>query len=177
MPLLFTENENIHQLHVRFFTCISSSFSSACIWLSMLSWLKFWDTDHDAMGPHAMFTEHSAVSSGSHPCPYIAYVGPLHPSTSSSGGTVSEVSNFNHWNGGPPIHGDMSTSYTIPAVVLHYHSWDHPSSHFSSGSSHLGAADQPSVSQSNQRPTRGSSEAHRSGSYMHPFPVGHRYLY
>ncbi|WJX85380.1 hypothetical protein P8452_67840 [Trifolium repens] len=128
---------------------------------------------HDAMGPHAMFTEHSAVSSGSHRCPYIAYVGPLHPSTSSSGGTVSEVSNFNHWNGGPPIHGDMSTSYTIPAVVLHYHSWDHPSSHFSSGSSHLGAAEQPSVSQSNQRPTRGSSEAPRSGSYMHPFPVGH----
>lgn len=125
---------------------------------------------HDAPGP--MFTEHSAVSSGSHPCPYIAYVGPVHPSTSNSGGTVSEVSNFNHWNA-RPIHGDMSTSYTVPAVVLHYHSWDHHSSHFSSGSSYLGAADQPSVSQSNQRPTRGGSEATRSGSYMHPYPVGH----
>jgi len=123
-----------------------------------------------------MFTEHSAVSSGSHPCPYIAYVGPVHPSTSNSAGTVSEVSNFNHWNA-RPIHGDMSTSYTVPAVVLHYHSWDHHSSHFSSGSSHLGAADQPSVSQSNPRPTRGGSEASRSGSYMHLYPVGHRYFF
>ncbi|CAK8544621.1 unnamed protein product [Lathyrus sativus] len=127
---------------------------------------------HDALGTHAMFSEHSAVSSGNHPCPYIAYVGPIHPSTSNSGGTVSEVSNFNHWSG-PPTHGDMSASYTIPAVVFHYHSWDHHSSHFSSGSSHLGAADQPSVSQSNQRPARGGSEVPRSGSYMHPFPVGH----
>ncbi|CAI8615423.1 unnamed protein product [Vicia faba] len=101
---------------------------------------------HDALGPHAMFSEHSAVS--------------------------SEVSNFNHWSG-PPTHGDMSTSYTIPAVVFHYHSWDHHSSHFSSGSSHLGAADQSSVSQSNQRPARGGSEVPRSGSYMLPFPVGH----
>lgn len=125
-----------------------------------------------------MFPEHSAVSSGSHPCPYVAYITPVHPSTSTSGGTVSEVSNFNHWSG-PSLHGDMSTSYTFPTVVLHYHSWDHHSSYFSAASSPLGATDQPSVSTSNQRLPRGGSEVPRSGSYVHPFLVGHghRYLF
>lgn len=146
----------------------------------MLTPLKFWDADHDIVGQHAVFPEHSAVSSGSHPCPYVAYIAPIHPSASTSSGTVSEVSNFNHWNG-PSLHGDMSTSYTFPAVVVHYHSWDHHSSYFSSASSHLSAADQPSVSTSNQRLARGGSEVPRSGSYIHPYPSpfghGHRYIF
>ncbi|KAJ1417143.1 Zinc finger, RING-type [Sesbania bispinosa] len=127
---------------------------------------------HDILGPHAILAEHAPVSSGSHPCPYIAYFGPLHPSTSNSGGTVSEASNFNHWNG-PPVPSDMPTSYAFPAVDLHYHSWEHNSSHFSSASSRVGAADQPSVSPGSQRPARGGSEVPRSGTFMHPFLVGH----
>ncbi|KAL2345662.1 hypothetical protein Fmac_006947 [Flemingia macrophylla] len=127
---------------------------------------------HDILGQHAIFAEHTAVSSGSHPCPYIAYFGPIHPSTSNSGGSVSEASNFNHWNG-PPVPGDVPTSYTFPAVDLHYHSWEHNSSHLSSASSRLGTADQTSVSPGSQRPPRGGSEVPRSGSFMHPFLVGH----
>ncbi|KAL5155969.1 hypothetical protein HKD37_19G054932 [Glycine soja] len=128
--------------------------------------------DHDVLGQHAIFAEHTAVSSASHPCPYIAYFGPIHPSTSNSGGTVSEASNFNHWNG-PPVPGDMPTSYTFPAVDLHYHSWEHNSSHFSSANSRLGTAEQASVSPGSQRPARVGSEVPRSGSFMHPFLVGH----
>ncbi|KAB5529262.1 hypothetical protein DKX38_019343 [Salix brachista] len=56
---------------------------------------------HDLLGQHAIFAEHTAaVSSATHPCPYIAYVGPIHPSSSNSSGSVSDVFSFNsHWNG------------------------------------------------------------------------------
>ncbi|KAL2950335.1 hypothetical protein AAZX31_20G222600 [Glycine max] len=128
---------------------------------------------HDVLGQHAIFAEHTAVSSASHPCPYIAYFGPIHPSSSNSGGTVSEASNFNHWNGSS-VPSDMPTSYTFPAVDLHYHSWEHHSPPFSTASSRLVAADQPSVSPGSQRPARGGSDVPRSGSFMHPFLVGHR---
>ncbi|KAL1350680.1 hypothetical protein HN51_014699 [Arachis hypogaea] len=127
---------------------------------------------HDILGQHAIFAEHTAVSSGSHPCPYIAYFGPLHPSPSNSGRTGSETSNFSHWSN-PPIPSDMPTSYAFPAMDLHYHSWEHHSPHFSSASSHLGTADHPAVSPGSQRPARGSSEVPRPGSFMHPFIVGH----
>ncbi|KAL2993987.1 hypothetical protein AAZX31_10G142400 [Glycine max] len=128
---------------------------------------------HDVLGQHAIFAEHTAVSSASHPCPYIAYFGPIHPSSSNSGGTVSEASNFNHWNGSS-VPSDMPTSYTFPAVDLHYRSWEHHSPPFSTASSRLVAADQPSVSPGSQRPARGGSDVPRSGSFMHPFLVGHR---
>ncbi|XP_028780915.1 E3 ubiquitin-protein ligase RFI2 isoform X2 [Neltuma alba] len=99
---------------------------------------------HDVLGQHAMFAEHTAVSSASHPCPYIAYFGPVHPSSSNSGGTVSEASNYNHWNGS-----------SLPT------------------SSRVGTFDQPSLSTINQRPGRGGSDVPRSRSFMHPFLVGH----
>ncbi|XP_027350153.1 E3 ubiquitin-protein ligase RFI2-like isoform X2 [Abrus precatorius] len=127
---------------------------------------------HDVLGQHALFAEHTAVSSASHPCPYIAYFGPIHPSTSNTSGAVSEASTFNHWHG-PPVPSDMPTSYTFPAVDLHYHGWEHHSSPFSSASTRLGAGDQTSVSPGSQRPARGGSEVPRSGSFVHPFLVGH----
>ncbi|KAF7817924.1 E3 ubiquitin-protein ligase RFI2-like isoform X1 [Senna tora] len=128
---------------------------------------------HDILGQHAIFAEHSAVSSASHPCPYIAYFGPIHPSSSNSGGTVSEASNFtNHWSG-PSIPSEMPTSYTFPAMDVHYRSWEHHSSPFSTASSRVGAADQPSVSVVSPRPARGGSDVPIAGSVMHPFLVGH----
>ncbi|KAK7284383.1 hypothetical protein RJT34_19128 [Clitoria ternatea] len=128
---------------------------------------------HDIVGQQAIFAEHTPVSSASHPCPYIAYFGPVHPSTSNSGGSVSEASNYNHWNGPPPVPSDMPTSYTFPAMDLHYHGWEHHPSHFSSASGRLGTADQNSASPGSQRSARGGSEVPRSGSYMRPFIVGH----
>ncbi|XP_028770900.1 E3 ubiquitin-protein ligase RFI2 [Neltuma alba] len=126
---------------------------------------------HDIVGQHAIFAEHTA--SANHHCPYIAYIGPIHPSSSNSAGTVSEASNFtNPWNG-PSLPNDMPASYTFPAVDLHYHSWEHHSGPFSTASSRLAAADQPSISPASQRPARGGLDVPRSGSFMHPFLVGH----
>ncbi|OIV95095.1 hypothetical protein TanjilG_21485 [Lupinus angustifolius] len=127
----------------------------------------------EILGQHAIFAEHTAVSSANHPSPYIAYVGPIHPSTSNPGATISEASNFNHWNG-PPAPTDMLTSYTFPAPDLHYPLWEHHSSHFSSATGRVGApSDQPSVSPGSQRLARVDSEVPRSGSFVHPFLVGH----
>jgi len=145
-------------------------------WHWTLNLLEWWDADHDVLGQHAIFAEHTAVSSASHPCPYIAYFGPIHPSSSNSGGTVSEASNFNHWNGSS-VPSDIPTSYSFPAVDLHYHSWEHHSPPFSTASTRLVAADQPSGSPGSQRPVRGGSDVPRSGSFMHPFLVGHRCHY
>ncbi|KAA8545183.1 hypothetical protein F0562_019928 [Nyssa sinensis] len=128
---------------------------------------------HDLLGQHAILAEHTAISSATHPCPYIAYVGPpIHPSASNSGGSVSDGSNFNsHWNG-PSVPSEMPT-YAFPAMDLHYHSWEHHSPPFPTTSSRIGGADQPSVPSLTQRAARANSDIPRSGSFMHPFVVGH----
>uniref|UniRef100_A0A5B6ZJU3 RING-type domain-containing protein n=1 Tax=Davidia involucrata TaxID=16924 RepID=A0A5B6ZJU3_DAVIN len=128
---------------------------------------------HDLLGQHTIFAEHTAISSATHPCPYVAYVGPIHPSSSNSGGSVSDGSNFNsHWNG-PSVPSDMPTSYTFPAMDLHYQSWEHHSPPFPATSSRIGGADQPSVPSVTLRAARANSDIPRSGSFMHPFVVGH----
>ncbi|KAF3454534.1 hypothetical protein FNV43_RR04982 [Rhamnella rubrinervis] len=128
---------------------------------------------HDLLGQHAIFAEHTAVSSATHPCPYIAYFGPIHPSSSNSSGSVSEASSFNnHWNG-TSVPSELPTSYAFPAMDLHYHSWEHHSPPFSTNNGRIGGADQPSIPPVTQRPARASSDIQRSGSFMHPFLVGH----
>lgn len=128
---------------------------------------------HDLLGQHAIFAEHTTVSAG-HPCPYITYLGPIHPSSSSSSGSVSDSSNFSsHWNG-PSIPTEIPTSYAFPAIDLHYHSWDHHSTPFSTPGSRIGGGgDQTSIPSVSQRSGRGNSDIPRSGSVMHPFLVGH----
>ncbi|KAA8536830.1 hypothetical protein F0562_029308 [Nyssa sinensis] len=128
---------------------------------------------HDLLGQHAIFAEQTAVSSATHPCPYIAYLGPIQPSSSNSGGSVSDGSNFNHhWNG-PSVPSEMPTSYAFPAVDLHYHSWEHHSAPFSTTNNRIGGNDQPSVPSVTQRAARANSDMPRSASFMHPFVVGH----
>ncbi|KAL1341503.1 E3 ubiquitin-protein ligase IPI1 [Arachis hypogaea] len=129
---------------------------------------------HDILeGQHAVYAEHhnTVVNSVNHPCPYVAYFGAIHPSSSNSGGNVSEISTFSHWNGSS-VHSDMPTSYTYPTLDLHYHSWEQHSPPFSTYSSRLVAGDRRSISPRTQRPSRGGSEVPRSSSYMHP-PGGH----
>ncbi|KAI4310944.1 hypothetical protein MLD38_035886 [Melastoma candidum] len=122
---------------------------------------------------HAFFAEHSAVSSSTHYCPYIAYFGSIHPSTSNSSGSAPDGTNIhNHWNG-PLLPGEVPTSYPFQAVDVQYHGWDQPSS-FSNSSYRRGAiADQPPVPPPSHRSGRTISDVHRAGSLMHPFPVGH----
>ncbi|XP_048424348.1 E3 ubiquitin-protein ligase RFI2 isoform X2 [Pyrus x bretschneideri] len=129
---------------------------------------------HEILGQHAIFAEHTAVSSAAHPCPYIAYFGPIHPSSSNSSGTVSEASNFNHHWSGTSVLSEMPNSYAFPAMDLHYHSWEHHSPpSFSTTNNHIGGVDQASIPSVTQRSARPSAEIARSGSFMHPFLVGH----
>ncbi|KAG5549115.1 hypothetical protein RHGRI_014478 [Rhododendron griersonianum] len=128
---------------------------------------------HDLLGQHAIFAEHAGVSSTAHHCPYVAYLGPIHPSSSNSSGSVSDGSSFNsQWNG-PSVPSEMPPSYGFPSMDVNYHSWDHHSSPFPPLSSRVGGADQPSVPSVTHRPARPNSEVQRSGSFIHPFLVGH----
>ncbi|KAI8555668.1 hypothetical protein RHMOL_Rhmol05G0191500 [Rhododendron molle] len=128
---------------------------------------------HDLLGQHAIFAEHAGVSSTTHHCPYVAYLGPIHPSSSNSSGSVSDGSSFNsQWNG-PSVPSEMPPSYGFPSMDVNYHSWDHHSSPFPPLSSRVGGADQPSVPSVTHRPARPNSEVQRSGSFIHPFLVGH----
>uniref|UniRef100_A0A6N2KDR9 RING-type domain-containing protein n=1 Tax=Salix viminalis TaxID=40686 RepID=A0A6N2KDR9_SALVM len=142
---------------------------------SSFEWYTTETLDHDLLGQHAIFAEHTAaVSSATHPCPYIAYVGPIHPSSSNSSGSVSDVSSFNsHWNG-PSVPSEIPSSYAFPAMDIHYHSWEHHSPPFSATGNRIGNADQPSPPPVTQRSARTSSDLPpRSGSFVHPFLVGH----
>ncbi|KAK1388456.1 E3 ubiquitin-protein ligase RFWD3 [Heracleum sosnowskyi] len=101
-------------------------------------------TYHDLLGQHAVIAEHTAVSSGSHHCPYVAYFGPF-PSSSNSSGSVSDGAAYSsHWN-----------SRSAPT------------------SSHVPAPDQPPIPSMTQRAARNNFDNLRSGSFGYPFAVGH----
>ncbi|PKI51497.1 hypothetical protein CRG98_028057, partial [Punica granatum] len=125
---------------------------------------------HDVLGQHAVFAEHTAISSAAHPCPYVAYFGPMHhPSTSSSSGSVTDASFSNPWNGPSAEIGN----FAYPSMDHHFHSWDHHSPPFSASSGRVGgAADQASGPPTVSRSSRSNADLPRSGSFMHPFLVG-----
>ncbi|XP_073277998.1 E3 ubiquitin-protein ligase RFI2-like isoform X3 [Primulina huaijiensis] len=124
---------------------------------------------HDLLGHHAIFGDHTPVSSSAHPCPYIAYFGPIHPS-SASNGSVSDGSSFNHHWSGHSVPSEVPSSYAFPSMDSRFQSWDHFSPF--GASSRIGAADQPSIPTVNLRAARHTSDVPRPG--MHPFVVGHR---
>ncbi|RAL52640.1 hypothetical protein DM860_007408 [Cuscuta australis] len=131
---------------------------------------------HDLLGQHPLFAEQTAVSSSNHPCPYIAYVG-IHPTPSSSSGSISEGPNFNnHWNSSG-LPNEIPTTFAFPGVDVHYpHGWgEHHPSTFQTSSSRIGSAEQqpsiPSVSHRAARTT--NSDMPRPGSFVHPFLVSH----
>ncbi|KAL2511806.1 RING/U-box superfamily protein [Abeliophyllum distichum] len=126
---------------------------------------------HD-LGQHAIFAEHTAVSSTTHPCPYIAYFGPIHPSSSTSSGTISDGSNFNNQWSAQSVPGEIPSSYAFPAMDVHYHSWEHHTPPFAT-SSRIGGADQSLLPSVTQRTARASSDIPRPGSFVHPLLVGH----
>lgn len=128
---------------------------------------------HDLLGQPAIFAEHAAVSSATHPCPYIAYIGPVHPSSSNSNASVAEgpPTYNNQWNS-QSTSNEIPNSYAFPTMDVHYHSWEHHSSPFPTTSSRLGVADQTSIPSMTQRAARATSDMPRSGSYVHPFLVG-----
>ncbi|GMH10442.1 hypothetical protein Nepgr_012283 [Nepenthes gracilis] len=129
---------------------------------------------HDLLGQPAIFTEHAVVSSAPHPCPYFAFYGPFHSSSSNAGASVSDGSIFsNHWSG-PSGSSEIPASYLFPAMDSHYHhGWEHHVPSFSTSGSRLGSAEQSSVPSITQRSARATFDVPRSGSFVHPFVVGH----
>ncbi|CAN1195438.1 E3 ubiquitin-protein ligase IPI1 [Linum perenne] len=121
---------------------------------------------HDLLGQPAVFGEH--ISSASHSsCPYVAYFGPVHPSSSSSSSSISDGSNFNsHWSAPSEM---MPSSYGFPAVDLHYHNWGE---HHSTPFSRIGGVDQPpSLPPNTQRTARHTIGHQRGGGSFMPFVV------
>ncbi|KAL8553935.1 hypothetical protein ACS0TY_002263 [Phlomoides rotata] len=123
---------------------------------------------HDLFGHQSVFAEHTTLSSTTHPCPYIAYFGPIHPSSSMSSGSVSDGFNYNSWSG-PSVPSEVPNSYAFPSMDVHYHNWDH-SPPFAP-SNRIDGADQPVITSVSQRTSRNSSDIPRTG--MHPFVLGH----
>ncbi|KAK4796551.1 hypothetical protein SAY86_028877 [Trapa natans] len=122
---------------------------------------------HDPLAQPTLFAEHAAVSSAGHPCPYIAYFGPIHPSSSAPNGSISYVSNVNHhWNG-PSAQSERQGPFVLPALNLHYHSLEHNSPPFSTSRARPGGSD-PHAPNS-QRSLRTLADPPTSGSFMHPF--------
>lgn len=125
--------------------------------------------DHDLLGQHAISMEHASVTSGSHPCPYVAYVSPLNSSSSNMGTAISDGSNFSsHWT-----LNESPGSYAFPSMDVHYHGWDHPSPHITTTNG-SGNVEQTSIPSFNQRYSRPNAEIPRSASFMQPLQVGHR---
>ncbi|KAG6437472.1 hypothetical protein SASPL_102389 [Salvia splendens] len=120
-------------------------------------------TYHDLVG-------HTPVSSATHPCPYIAYFGPVHASSTTSSTSVSDGYNYsNHWTG-PSVPSEVPNSYTFPSMDVHYHNWDH-SSQFAP-SNRIAGADQTLIAPMSQRTARNSSNIPRAG-MLPPFMLGH----
>ncbi|KAH9626238.1 hypothetical protein KSS87_018030 [Heliosperma pusillum] len=126
----------------------------------------------DLLGQHAVFAEHSAVSSSAHQCPYVAYYGPVHSSSSNSAVSAEGLNFSNQW-GCPPGPSEVQSSYTYPAVETQYHGWEQHSMPFSAISSRLGASDQPFASSVRQRSSRANADLSRSGSFVHPSGMNH----
>ncbi|CAA0816762.1 RING/U-box superfamily protein [Striga hermonthica] len=125
---------------------------------------------HDLLGPHAVFPEHTPVSSTSQPCPYITYFGPIHPSSSASSGSVSDGSTFNNnWNG-PSGPTDIPIPYSFQSMDVHYQNWDQASA-FTTSTRTAGSDQQLLIPPVTRRTARNNSDILRAG--MHPFIIGH----
>ncbi|KAL6514787.1 hypothetical protein OROGR_020366 [Orobanche gracilis] len=156
------------------FTRVPSSFDegefSSGAYHDLLGHHAVFSIDHDLLEHHAVFSERTPASSTSHPCPYVTYLGPIHPSSSAPSGSVSDGSTFsNHWNG-PSVPGELPNAYAFPSMDINYHNWDH-SSPFGT-TNRVSGADQHLIPSVAQRTTRNSSNIPRGGT--HPFIAGHR---
>uniref|UniRef100_A0A1D1XED7 RING-H2 finger protein ATL5 n=1 Tax=Anthurium amnicola TaxID=1678845 RepID=A0A1D1XED7_9ARAE len=126
-------------------------------------------------GHHSVFTVPPATWLA-HPCPYLPYLHPVRPSSSSQVSTDSGTDGptvHHHWsNRYGPI--EIQTSHAFPATDIHYHSQEpHPPAH-SHLSSRVSGADQFSVPSATVRSTRHDLDGHpRRATFLHPFIIRH----
>lgn len=127
--------------------------------------------DHDPRGHHAVFAEHTAASSVAHS--YVAYVGPIPPTTSRSSDSVDDPNFSHHWSS-LSRHNEIFTPHAFPAINVQYHSWGRHSPPFSLSSSHINGADPASVPPQTLRSSHVESDPiTRSRSFPHPLIFNH----
>ncbi|KAJ4824305.1 hypothetical protein Tsubulata_029366 [Turnera subulata] len=95
-------------------------------------------TYHDLRSQHSMYGEPTAAPSVAHS--YVAYVGPIPPSSSRSI-DGAEDPNFNHQWRGVSGRSEFISPHAFPAINIHYHSWARHSSPFSVPNSHINGVD------------------------------------
>ncbi|KAJ0110985.1 hypothetical protein Patl1_01007 [Pistacia atlantica] len=125
-------------------------------------------TYHDLRGHHPLFAEQEAASMAHS---YVAYVGPIPPTTSRSSNNVDDPLLNYHWNG-PSGHNEIFPPHAFPAIQ--YHSWGRHSPPFAISSSHINGADPASLPPATLRSSHGESDAvTMSRSFPHPFAFDH----
>ncbi|KAH7678701.1 Zinc finger RING/FYVE/PHD-type protein [Dioscorea alata] len=124
---------------------------------------------------HTILMEHPATSSTAHVCPYVAYLHPLQPSSSSNPHIPSESS----IDGPPAYHqpwarvpapANVQNQHALSANELHYRGWEHHPQH-SIPTTLTNAADQASVPSATVRVN--SDGPPRTGSLGHPYILAH----
>ncbi|XP_073100356.1 E3 ubiquitin-protein ligase IPI1 isoform X2 [Elaeis guineensis] len=129
----------------------------------------------DLLGHHAIFTEHLATSSPAYPCPHVAYLQPLRPSSSTSSHVSSEnpidgPGYFHHWSHIPrPM--DVQTAHALAPIDLQYHGWEHHSRSYSPSNNNISGADQASASTMMRTSRLDSDGLPRAGTLV-PFILG-----
>ncbi|GLU07387.1 hypothetical protein SLE2022_243470 [Rubroshorea leprosula] len=128
-------------------------------------------TYHELQGHRAIFSEHSTSSpvAGS----YVAYVGPLPPTSLRASDGVDDLNFNHHWNN---LSGrnEIFAPHAFPAINIHYHSWGSHSPTISISGSHVQSVDPASIPPGPLRTSQGELDATtRLRSFPHPLPFEH----
>ncbi|XVF80580.1 hypothetical protein PTKIN_Ptkin15bG0085200 [Pterospermum kingtungense] len=128
-------------------------------------------TYHEIHGHHTIFAEQAAASSLAHS--YVAYVGPLPPTTLRSSDSVDDP-NFNRHQNSLSGHNEIFIPHAFPTISIQYHSWGWHSPNFSVSDGHISNTDPASVPAAALRSSYGELDAvSRAAAIPHPFPFEH----
>ncbi|XP_022727521.1 E3 ubiquitin-protein ligase RFI2-like isoform X2 [Durio zibethinus] len=128
-------------------------------------------TYHEIHGHHAISAEQAAASSVAHS--YVAYAGPLPPTTLRSSDSVNDP-NINRHSNSLSGHNEIFIPHALPTISIQYHSWGWHSPNLSVSDSHISNTDPASVPAAAFRSSNGELNAlSRAGSFPHPFPLEH----
>ena len=150
---------------------ITITFFIPILWLGDTKMKFLLHVDHEIHGHHAIFAEHAAASSMAHS--YVAYVGPLPPTTLRSSDSVDDPDFNHHWNilSG---HNQICIPHALPTISIQYHSWGRHSPNFSVSDSRISYTDPASVPAAALRSSNGELDAlTRPQSFQRSFPFEH----
>ncbi|KAJ0980653.1 hypothetical protein J5N97_008908 [Dioscorea zingiberensis] len=129
-------------------------------------------TFQDLFRHNAILMEHPATSSTAHVCPYVAYLHPLQPSSSSNPHISSEASidgpAYQPW-ARPTGPANVQNQHAL-ANELHYRGWEHHAPH-SIPTNHTNTVDQASLTSATARVNTDGPP--RAGSLIHPYVLAH----